>query len=70
VAILFVSVCAVVSGARSFAAIAEWAADALNDAVDDTAAACTRVWRAAMSFSSVPGLHARPCSERESGDTL
>jgi predicted transposase YbfD/YdcC len=35
-AILFVSVCAVVSGARSFAAIAEWAADAVSDAVDDT----------------------------------
>lgn len=35
-AILFVSVCAVVSGARSFAAIAEWAADTVNDAVDDT----------------------------------
>lgn len=35
-AILFVSVCAVVSGARSFAAIAEWAADAVGDAVDDT----------------------------------
>jgi predicted transposase YbfD/YdcC len=30
-AILFVSVCAVVSGARSFAAIAEWAADAVED---------------------------------------
>lgn len=30
-AILFVSVCAVVSGARSFAAIAEWAADAAED---------------------------------------
>lgn len=30
-AILFVSVCAVVSGARSFAAIAEWAADAVDD---------------------------------------
>lgn len=30
-AILFVSVCAVVSGARSFAAIAEWAADAAGD---------------------------------------
>jgi predicted transposase YbfD/YdcC len=29
-AILFVSVCAVVSGARSFAAIAEWAADAVE----------------------------------------
>jgi len=29
-AILFVSVCAVVSGARSFAAIAEWAADAVD----------------------------------------
>jgi hypothetical protein len=29
--ILFVSVCAVVSGARSFAAIAEWAADAVED---------------------------------------
>lgn len=35
-AILFVSVCAVVSGARSFAAIAEWAADAVGDTVDDT----------------------------------
>jgi predicted transposase YbfD/YdcC len=35
-AILFVSVCAVVSGARSFAAIAEWAADAVHDVVDDT----------------------------------
>ncbi|WP_424923935.1 transposase family protein [Actinophytocola oryzae] len=35
-AILFVSVCAVVSGARSFAAIAEWAADAVGDAVDGT----------------------------------
>ena len=35
-AILFVSVCAVVSGARSFAAIAEWSADAVSDAVDDT----------------------------------
>jgi predicted transposase YbfD/YdcC len=35
-AILFVSVCAVVSGARSFAAIAEWATDAVTDAVDDT----------------------------------
>ncbi|MFL6118988.1 ISAs1 family transposase [Actinophytocola sp.] len=35
-AILFVSVCAVASGARSFAAIAEWAADAVGDAVDDT----------------------------------
>jgi predicted transposase YbfD/YdcC len=30
-AILFVSVCAVVSGARSFAGIAEWAADAVED---------------------------------------
>lgn len=30
-AILFVSVCAVVSGARSFAAIAEWAGDAVGD---------------------------------------
>ena len=30
-AILFVSVCAVVSGARSFAAIAEWAADTAED---------------------------------------
>ncbi|MPZ84113.1 MAG: hypothetical protein GEV28_28435 [Actinophytocola sp.] len=30
-AILFVSVCAVVSGARSFATIAEWAADAVED---------------------------------------
>lgn len=30
-AILFVSVCAVVSGARSFAAIAEWAADTVDD---------------------------------------
>ncbi|MFL6120569.1 transposase family protein [Actinophytocola sp.] len=29
--ILFVSVCAVVSSARSFAAIAEWAADAVED---------------------------------------
>ncbi|MFL6123870.1 transposase family protein [Actinophytocola sp.] len=29
-AILFVSVCAVVSGAHSFAAIAEWAADAVE----------------------------------------
>jgi len=29
-AILFVSICAVVSGAKSFAAIAEWAADAGN----------------------------------------
>jgi predicted transposase YbfD/YdcC len=35
-AILFVSVCAVVSGARSFAVIAEWATDAVSDAVDDT----------------------------------
>lgn len=32
-AILFVSVCAVASGARSFAAIAEWAADAVEDTV-------------------------------------
>src|SRR5258708_39818992 len=32
-AILFVSICAVVSGARSFAAIAEWAADTDNDTV-------------------------------------
>lgn len=30
-AILFVSVCAVVSGARSFSAIAEWATDAVED---------------------------------------
>lgn len=30
-AILFVSICAVVSGAKSFAAIAEWAADAAGD---------------------------------------
>jgi predicted transposase YbfD/YdcC len=32
-AILFVSICAVVSGAKSFAAIAEWAADTANDTV-------------------------------------
>jgi len=32
-AILFVSVCAVISGAKSFAAIAEWAADTANDTV-------------------------------------
>ncbi|MEC3982041.1 transposase family protein [Amycolatopsis sp. H20-H5] len=30
-AVLFVSVCAVLSGARSFAAIAEWTADAVED---------------------------------------
>ena len=36
-AILFVSVCAVVSGARSFAAIAEWAADAVGDTVETPA---------------------------------
>jgi predicted transposase YbfD/YdcC len=35
-AILFVSVCAVVSGARSFAAIAEWAADAVEDTLRGT----------------------------------
>ncbi|WP_190814751.1 condensation domain-containing protein [Saccharopolyspora pogona] len=34
-AILFVSVCAVVSGARSFAAIAEWAADAVDDTLSE-----------------------------------
>ena len=32
-AILFVSICAVVSGAKSFAAIAEWAAGTANDTV-------------------------------------
>jgi hypothetical protein len=30
-AILFISICAVVSGSKSCAAIAEWAADTAND---------------------------------------
>jgi predicted transposase YbfD/YdcC len=34
-AILFISICAVVSGAKSFAAIAEWAADAANSTLSE-----------------------------------
>jgi DDE_Tnp_1-associated len=45
VSILFVSICAVVAGARSFAAIAEWAADAVAStasALPDVRIAATR----------------------------
>ncbi|MEO6081690.1 MAG: ISAs1 family transposase [Umezawaea sp.] len=53
--ILFVSVCAVVSGARSFTAIAEWAADATEDTLCGTGIGAPNASTIRRALSAVTG---------------